>query len=59
MRTRSYSYNDEGMGWGMRVGLGIAVLLVVGAVGLSIYAGRVTPARHSVEQVLPDDKFPH
>jgi hypothetical protein len=59
MRSRSYSYNDDGMGWGMRVGLGILALLAVGAVALSIYAGRVTPARHSVEQVLPDEKFPH
>jgi hypothetical protein len=35
------------------------VALVVAALGLSIYGGRVEPATHHIEQVVPDDRFPH
>lgn len=52
------SRNTEGTGWGLRIGFGVLVLLVVLAVGLSIYGGRVSPVQHSVDQVLPNDHFP-
>jgi hypothetical protein len=58
MRTRTLSGGTEGFGWGARIGFGIVVLVILGAVALAIYAGTVTPPRHSVEQVLPNDQFP-
>jgi len=57
MRSRSLSRQSEGMGWGARLGIGIVVLLIAGAVGLAIYAGTVKPPHHSFEQVLPNDRF--
>jgi hypothetical protein len=52
------SRQSEGMGWGARLGIGVVVLVIFGTVGLAIYAGRVTPPQHSIEQVLPNDRFP-
>jgi hypothetical protein len=54
MRTR----NTETMGWGLRIGIGVAVLVLLGAVGLSIYGGRVRPVQHPVEQTISDDRLP-
>jgi hypothetical protein len=45
------------MGWGVRIGIGVAVLVLVGAVGLSIYGGRVRPVQHTVEQTISDDRL--
>jgi hypothetical protein len=38
--------------------LGFVVVLVVGAGALAFYGSSVQPEQHSVEQVLPDDRFP-
>ncbi len=52
----SYS---ESTGWGLRIAIGVVVLIVLGAVGLAIYGSRVQPGTHAVEQIVPDDRFPH
>ena len=54
MRTR----NTETMGWGIRAGIGLAILLLAGTIGLSIYGGRVRPTQHPVEQIIADDRLP-
>lgn len=54
MRTR----NTDSMSWGVRIGIGVAVLVLLGAVGLSIYGGRVQPVQHQVEQTISDDRLP-
>lgn len=46
------------MGWTARLSLAVLVLLILGAVGLAIYAGTLKAPHHSYEQTLPDDKFP-
>ena len=38
--------------------LGFMVILVVGASALAIYGSRVEPQKRTVEQVLPDNRFP-
>jgi len=58
MRHRSLSRNPEGFGWGVWIGLGILVLVILGAAALVIYGGRVSPPHHSVDQVLSNDQFP-
>ncbi|MEJ1969842.1 MAG: hypothetical protein WDN03_14575 [Rhizomicrobium sp.] len=54
MRSR----NTESMGWGLRIAIGAGVLVLIGAVGLSIYGGRVQPRTHPVEQIIPNDRLP-
>ena len=44
------------MGWKLLVGF--IVVLVLGAGALAYYGGTVGPAQHSIEQVLPDNRFP-
>jgi hypothetical protein len=58
MRSRSLSRSSDGLGWGVWIGIGILILVILGGVALVIYAGTLTPARHSIEQVLPNDSFP-
>ncbi|MGZ5931251.1 MAG: hypothetical protein ACXWLC_03850 [Rhizomicrobium sp.] len=55
MRTR----NSEAMGWGSRIAAGVGVLVVVAAVALSVYGGRVQPVQHPVEQIVPNDRLPN
>jgi hypothetical protein len=55
MRNR----NTESMGWGLRIGIGVAVIAVLGAGILAIYGGRVQPHTHIVEQVIPNDRLPN
>ena len=38
--------------------LGFVVFLAVGASALAIYGSRLEPQTRSVEQVLPDNRFP-
>jgi hypothetical protein len=47
------------MAWPVKLIAGVLVLLVVVAGGLAIYGSQVTPKRHTVEQTLPDARFPH
>src|SRR5579864_2470856 len=54
MRSRTLSRNREGLGWGIGIGLGILALVILGAAALAIYAGKITPPRHSVDQVVPN-----
>lgn len=54
MRTR----NTDSMGWGLRIGIGVAVFVLAGAIGLMIYGGQVQPTIHPVEQVIPNDRLP-
>jgi hypothetical protein len=55
MRNR----NSDGMGWGSRIGIGVAVVVLIGAIGLTVYGGRVQPRTHPVEQIVPNDKLPN
>jgi hypothetical protein len=50
---------NEGIGWGSWLGMSAAVLLVVAAVAVTIYGGRVEPESHHYEQAIPDDRLPH
>lgn len=38
---------------------GLVTLAILAAAGLAIYGARVTPAQHTYEQVLPNDRFPN
>ena len=53
----SYGYN-ESMGWGSRIAIAVGVLVVVAAIGLAVYGGRVEPVQHPVEQTIPNDHLP-
>ncbi len=44
------------MGWKLLIAF--VLVLVVGAGGLSFYGASVGPARHAIEQVIPDTRFP-
>jgi hypothetical protein len=46
------------MGWGLRIGIGVAVLVLLGAIGLVIYGGRVQPQTHAIDQVIANDHLP-
>lgn len=46
------------MGWGLRVVLAIIVLALVGGLGLVLYASTLTPPRQTVQQTIPNDRFP-
>ncbi|HEX4293927.1 MAG TPA: hypothetical protein VHZ29_07320 [Rhizomicrobium sp.] len=58
MRTRR-NMGQDGMGWAAWLGIVVAGLVVVSAVGLSIYGGRVQPPSRHYEQVVPNDRFPN
>ena len=45
------------MGWSVRIAIAIAVLLIMGAAALAIYAGTITPPHKTYELVLPNDRF--
>ncbi len=49
----------EPSGWGLRIAIGVGVLVLLGAIGLTVYGGRVEPARHAVELTVPNDQLPH
>ncbi|HEY0300408.1 MAG TPA: hypothetical protein VGC36_03705 [Rhizomicrobium sp.] len=55
MRSR----NTESAGWGLKIGIGAAVLVLAGAIGLGFYGGRVQPVTHPVEQIVPNDRLPN
>ena len=58
-RFRDDSYGRSGLIQIGRLFIGIVVLLALGAGALAYYATTLTPERHKVEKVLPDDSFPH
>jgi hypothetical protein len=58
MRARR-NLGQEGMGWGAWLGIIVVGLIVMSAVGLEIYGGRVQPPQRHYEQVVPDDRLPH
>ena len=41
-----------------RLFVAAVILLALAAAGLAYYASTLTPERHKVEKVLPDDRFP-
>jgi hypothetical protein len=41
-----------------RLFVAAVILLALAAGGLAYYASTLTPERHKVEKVLPDDRFP-
>ena len=45
------------MGWTARISIGIVILLVLGAVGLAVYASRLQPPHHLYQQVISNDRF--
>ena len=49
---------SEGGSWGGSIAIGIGALLLLAAIGLTIYGGTVRPPQHAIEQVLPNDRFP-
>jgi len=51
--------NTEVMGWGSWVAIGVAAIVLLGAIGLTVYGGRVTPAQHPVELIIPNDRLPN
>ena len=55
MRSR----NSESMGWGLRIGIGAGVLVLIGIIGLAIYGGRVQPVTHPVDQIIANDRLPN
>jgi hypothetical protein len=57
MRARR-TIGNEGMGLGAWLGIAAVALVILGAVGLTVYGGSVKPAQHPIEQVVPDDHLP-
>jgi len=58
MRSNSFGRSDS-VGWGARIAIGIAVLILLGLVGLVFYGGSLKPPHQTYEQVVPDETFPH
>lgn len=59
-RRRHYRDYDRPSGLAQlgRLFIAAVILLALGAGGLAYYASTLTPERHKVEKVLPDDRFP-
>jgi CHASE1-domain containing sensor protein len=51
--------NTEVMGWGSWVAIVVAVVVLLSAIGLTVYGGRVTPVQHPVELIIPNDRLPN
>lgn len=60
MRSNRRSMSGgEGMGLAPMIGAAVIVLLVVSAIGFTIYGGSVQPVTRHYEQAVPDDRLPH
>ena len=59
MRSRRTMSSSDGMGLMPMIGTALAVLVVAGAIGFTIYGGSVQPTTRHYEQVVPDDRLPH
>ena len=55
MRSR----NNESTSWTLRIGIAAGLAVVVAAIGLAVYGGRVQPHTHPVEQIVPNDRLPN
>jgi hypothetical protein len=44
------------MGW--KLLLGFVLLLVLGAGALAVYGSRLEPSQRTIEETLPDNRFP-
>jgi hypothetical protein len=55
--ARSIGY-ESGMGWTARILIAILVLLILGAIGLGVYAGTLKPPHQSYSIVIPNSRFP-
>ncbi len=53
-----YVGHEGGMGWTARILLAIIVLVILGAVGLGIYAGTLKPPHQTYTVVIPNSRFP-
>ena len=58
-RFRDDSWGGSGLMQIGRLFIAAVVLLALGCGALAYYATTLTPERHKVEKVLPDDSFPH
>jgi hypothetical protein len=57
VRMRGRLSRSEGPGWGVWLAGAAVLLLLAGAVALTIYGGTVRPQQHEVEQVITNDRF--
>ena len=57
-QNRRAASNGCDMGWTLRIVMAVAVLLVLGAGALAIYAGNISPPHRTYEQVISNDRFP-
>ncbi len=49
----------EGLGLMPLMGIAVVVLIVVGAIGFTIYGSSAEPTTRHYEQAVPDDRLPH
>lgn len=49
---------SDGLGIGAWLLILIGILVLTGAVALTVYGSSVHPEQHEVEQVLSNDRFP-
>jgi hypothetical protein len=56
LNAPSRTGNFPEMGWKLLVGF--VLLLILGAGALSIYGGRLEPTQRTIEETLPDTRFP-
>ena len=56
MRSRRSSLDSSGLG--LKLAIGVGVLLLAALIGLLIYAAGIEPVTQTYEQTLPDAGFP-
>lgn len=49
---------SDGLGLGVWLAIGVAVLVVGGGIALAVVGSAVKPVQHEVEQVISNDRFP-
>jgi hypothetical protein len=53
-----FSSHEGGMGWTARILLAILALLILGGIGLGVYAGTIKPPHQAYTVVIPNSRFP-